>query len=101
MEFNKLVRDKIPSIIEKNGETPVYYRASKSEYYQRLKTKLQEEVDEFLQSNDLIEIADILEVIDSILLHKKVSQKEILQIKSDKKQSKGGFQDRIILERVN
>ena len=58
MKYNKLVRDKIPKIIEKDGQTPVIHIANKKEYKQKLLEKLQEEVDEFLKDQNQEELAD-------------------------------------------
>lgn len=48
----KLVRDNIPEIIIKNGQTPVITIADSKEYWKLLCLKLKEEVDEFLESNE-------------------------------------------------
>ena len=45
--YNKLVRDKIPEIIEGNGEKPVTRILNDEEYLKELNTKLQEEVNEY------------------------------------------------------
>jgi len=56
--FNKLVRDKIPEIIEKNGDTAKIHIASDEEFAHKLSEKLLEEVEEFREDHDLTELAD-------------------------------------------
>ena len=50
MMYQKLVRDNIPAIIEKNGETCVTRTLSDKEYEDALTNKLQEEVAELLEA---------------------------------------------------
>ena len=60
--YNKLVRDNIPEIMIKNGAKPVTRILSEEEYLSELNKKLLEEVNEYLESEDVMEIADILKV---------------------------------------
>lgn len=68
--YNKLVRDKIPQIIEENGKSFRTRILSTEEYRSELQIKLREEAEEyFLAKNTqeaLEEMADMLEVISSI-----------------------------------
>jgi predicted house-cleaning noncanonical NTP pyrophosphatase (MazG superfamily) len=73
MRYNKLVRDNIHQIIRDEGKEPITHIANDEESFTRLKDKLQEEVDEYLQSHDAEELADILEVIHCLARHKGVS----------------------------
>lgn len=98
MKYNKLVRDKIPEIIKNNGEIPITHIASNDEYWIKLKEKLKEEVDEFLEGDNEEELSDILEVIDAIYDFKKIDRKESEKIRKSKKEEKGGFKDKIILD---
>lgn len=100
MKFDKLVRDKIPEIIQNNGEKPVTHIADDKEYWERLKEKLSEEVGEFSKNSNEEELADILEVIDGICEFKKFDKKEIENIKKEKAEKRGKFRDRIILDVV-
>ena len=66
MRYDKLVRDDIPDIIESTGKKCKYHTADPEEYYEKLKEKLLEEVQEFLLTPNVEELADIEEVIYSI-----------------------------------
>lgn len=98
MKYNKLVRDKIPAIILKNGGKPVTHVANDEEYWRKLKDKLQEEVKEFLVSEKAEEIADILEVIDAICKQKNYEKKDVLKLQMKKARQRGKFNKKIILE---
>ena len=63
---NKLVRDNIPDICRKNGQIPKISILDEESYGRELKKKLVEEVNEFLESGDTEELADIAEVIDAL-----------------------------------
>lgn len=99
MNNEKLVRDKVVGIIEKNGGVAAF-RIVKSdeEYKEKLKQKFQEEVIEFLESEKLEELADILEVIDAVLVAYGFTAEELKQLKEKKKQERGGFTKRVVLK---
>ncbi len=98
MKYNKLVRDKIPEIIKKKGAVPITHIASDDEYWQKLKEKLHEEVDEFMKDNNDEEIADILEVIYAICDYKKIDKNKLELLRKKKAEERGGFKDKIILD---
>ena len=98
MKYNKLVRDKIPEIIKGKGETGKIHVAGDLEYWQKLKEKLQEEVDEFMTDESIEEVADILEVLDAIADFKKFDKTELQKVKKEKLEKRGGFKNKIILE---
>ena len=66
--YDKLVRDGIPRILERENKVCSYRVANKEEYPAYLKKKLQEEVDEFLESPCIEELADIAEVLEHLAL---------------------------------
>ena len=98
MKYNKLVRDKIPEYIKSKGGTSVTHVAGDEEYWQKLKEKLQEEVNEFLEVENSEELADILEVLDAISEYKRFDREEVKKIKEKKAFERGGFKDKIILD---
>lgn len=81
----KLVRDLIPEIINRSGRTPSYHQAGDNEFKDLLKKKLREEVHEFIESESVEELADILEVIDAITVAYQIDKEELLTIKQKKK----------------
>lgn len=98
MKNSKLVRDKIPEIIKQNGKVPVTHIAADEEYWQKLKEKLSEEVNEFLESDKEEELADILEVINAICDHKGIDKEKLELLRKKKTEERGAFKDKIILD---
>lgn len=98
--YNKLVRDNIPKIIEANGEKAIAYILNDEQYIAELKKKLLEEVNEYLESDELVELADILEVVDALAVAAGSSFTEVLELKGKKAIKNGAFHNRIFLEGV-
>ncbi|MFB6235659.1 MAG: hypothetical protein ABEH81_06940 [Halopenitus sp.] len=99
-EYDKLVRDAIPAIIEDDGEQPVVHTVTGAEYERRLDEKLAEEVAEYRDSRDVEELADILEVVHAIREQHGVSVEELQELRERKADERGRFDDGIVLERV-
>ena len=98
MQYNKLVRDKIIDIVEAKGGRATFHVADQSEYWQKLKEKLTEEVGEFMEAESQEEMADVFEVITAILKEKGWDLEEIVEFQKKKREDKGAFDKRIILE---
>ena len=102
-KYNKLVRDKIPSIITNNGEIPVTRILNDEELKIELERKLYEEYQEVINSNDkdrLEELADMIEVIKALASLEGKNLQDIILIAEQKREKRGGFKDKIYLERV-
>ena len=97
---NKLVRDKIPEIIEKAGKTPVTHILSEEEYITELDRKLNEECAEYQADKNIEELADMLEVMYAIAEARDWSVSELEAVRRDKAEKRGGFKDKIYLEYV-
>ena len=97
--YNKLVRDNIEEIMIKNGAKPVTRILDDKEYINELNKKLFEEVQEYLESENIEELADIEEVILAILKVKKESRDNLEKIRKDKVNKRGAFDKKIFLER--
>ena len=94
--YNKLVRDKIPGRLDKKGILYEKRIASPEEYKAELIKKLQEELDEFKAAESPEELADLIEVIEA--LKKLPEYTDVEEIRQQKLEEKGGFDERIILK---
>jgi predicted house-cleaning noncanonical NTP pyrophosphatase (MazG superfamily) len=103
--MEKLIRDKIPEIMKLKGQNPIIkIIETDKQYFFFLKEKLLEEANELIEACHLKsknkaeeEIADILEVIETLIDFKKLNVQEVLNKKKLKKKSRGGFSKRILL----
>ncbi len=104
-KHNKLIRDKIPQIIEKNNQKPIIKELNKEEFIEKLFDKLIEEANEIIEAQEdkkelKEEIADIYEVIDNIVELYELDKKEILSIQDKKRKERGSFKKKIFLKEV-
>lgn len=100
-DYNKLVRDKIPEIIRANGEEPVTRILTDDEYLPALISKLKEETAEFEADHSVEELADIAEVLEALATAIGQSPVAVEQARQEKAAKRGGFEQRIFLERTN
>ncbi len=89
---NKLVRDKIPQIIEESGQKAEYRILSEEEYRVNLEKKLDEEVGEYHRDKAVEELADILEVIYALAATHGCAPEQLLQLRQKKFEERGGFE---------
>lgn len=94
--YDKLVRNKIPEILDKKGVAYEKRIASLEEYKTELIKKLVEEVGEFTEAGDPEELADILEVVEA--LRKLPEYKDVEALRVKKLEERGGFDEKIILK---
>ncbi|MDY6769388.1 MAG: hypothetical protein SVU88_00280, partial [Candidatus Nanohaloarchaea archaeon] len=99
-DLPKLVRDRIPQRIEDDGGTPVVEQVSDGELQDALADKLVEEAREFREDRDPDELADVLEVLRECLAVEDISWRDLEQLRQAKREERGGFDDGMVLERV-
>jgi len=103
-EFNKLVRDQIPNLLEQKNIKVNLRHLEGEEYLLALKKKLAEEAEEVLESKnkkDLSEeLGDIMEVIYSLYDAIGISYEEVDGARIKKNVSKGIFEKRVFIESV-
>ena len=98
--YNKLVRDKIPEIIEESGKTCEIEILSDEEYLQMLDKKLDEELAEYHQEQNIEELADLLEVLYATVKARGYSIEELEHVRVAKQKARGGFNKKILLRSV-
>lgn len=101
IEYRKLVRDKIPEIIENAGKICTTEVLSDVEYLQMLDMKLEEELKKYYQDKNLEELADLMEVIFAVVEARGYSIAELEQVRKKKADERGGFKQKILLKQVS
>lgn len=99
-EFNKLVRDRIPSILESQGIHFETTAMTDTDYRQALRQKLVEEAQEVIEASDrqlINELADVYEVIDTLMQVYDISKDDVLNSQMRKRLERGGFENRLRL----
>jgi len=103
--FNKLVRDKIPELLDKNGGETETEILDIEKYIACLLKKLKEECEEVItadsKENLTEELADLLEVIRAIAKINDINFAEIEKIRLTKKEKRGGFENKVFLKSSN
>ena len=100
MKCQKLVRDLVPQLIEDDGDEAIIRVLDQDEYYEALREKLQEEVTEYLESEDPDELADIVEVVRTLVNFHSMSFADLELTRQKKLTDHGGFEERLFLEEI-
>ena len=100
IRYSKLVRDRIPEIIEASGRRCVCSTLSDEEYLAKLDEKLNEELAEYQESKSLEELADLLEVMRAVAAARSSSMDEVESIRRDKAAKRGGVEKKILLTEI-
>ena len=100
IQYNKLVRDRIPEIIEKSGKSCTAEILSDEEYLKMIDAKLDEELAEYHKDQNIEELADLMEVIYAAAKARGYSLEELEQVRAAKAEKRGAFDKRILLKEV-
>ena len=105
IEYNKLVRDKIPEDIENRGEAVQVYKLQGDAMVTALKRKVVEEAYEVLQASTTNtmaeELADLNEVVETLLEALKLNQEDIRDRQKEKREKRGGFSKGLMLAKTS
>lgn len=102
--YNKLVRDRIPEVIEKTGKKFSTRILDDNDYIKELKKKSFEELQEYVETNNnedaIEELADVLEIIHALAKYHGASIEEVEEVRKQKAEKRGGFKEKIFLIEV-
>ena len=96
--MGKLVRDRIPEIIQEDGKTPIIRIMDEEEYVRELGRKVWEEVEEYRADGSIEEMADVLEVLQAICIARGYTLQQLEEVRRKKAAERGGFKKRIYWE---
>ena len=100
IKYDKLIRDKIPEIIEQSGKKCIVEVMDNDTYIEYLDQKLNEELAEYQQDKSVEELADLLEVIYAVAVARGYSVEDLERIRVEKAEKRGSFEKRLILQGV-
>ena len=100
IKYHKLVRDRIPEIIELSGKRCVTEILSDEEYIRMLDAKLDEELSEYHQDQNIEELADLLEVVYAAAIARGYTLEQLEEVRAEKADKRGGFAKKILLKEV-
>ena len=100
IKYRKLVRDRIPEIIEASGKTCVTEILSDDEYLRMIDTKLDEELVEYHKDQNIEELADLIEVIYAAAIARGYTIEQLEKVRAEKAEKRGAFQKKILLVEV-
>ena len=98
--YEKLVRDKIPEIIEGSGKQCEIEILSDEKYLEMIDKKLDEELAEYHKDQNIEELADLLEVIYAATKARGYSIEDLEKVRVEKTEKRGGFDKKILLKKV-
>ena len=98
--YNKLVRDRIPEIIESSGKSCVTEILSDEDYLRMVDAQLDEELAEYHKDQNIEELADLVEVIRAAAIARGYTMEQLEQVRAEKAAKRGGFAKKILLKEV-
>ena len=100
-KYYKLVRDRIPEIIESTGKSCKTEILSDEDYLKMVDAKLDEELSEYHQDQNIEELADLLEVIRAAAVARGYTLEDLERVRAEKAAKRGAFEKKILLTEVN
>ncbi len=99
--YQKLVRDRIPSVIADAGKTFASRKADENEIISYAFKKLHEEIQEFTEDPSAEEAADVMEIFHFLCDKLGIRDSAVMAQATSKRILRGGYEQGIILEWVD
>ena len=99
-KYHKLVRDRIPEIIESSGKTCITEILTDENYLCMIDAKLDEELAEYHKDQNIEELADLMEVIYAATIARGYTLEQLEQVRAEKATKRGAFSQKILLTEV-
>jgi len=100
IKYNKLVRDRIPEIIESDGKTCKTEVLNDEAYLSMIDAKLDEELAEYHRDQNIEELADLVEVIYAAAAARGYTIEQLEQVRAEKAEKRGAFLNKLLLVEV-
>ena len=100
-KYNKLIRDRIPEIIEASGKVCITEVLSDEDYLKAIDAKLDEELAEYHTDQNIEELADLMEVIYAAAKARGYSAEELENVRKSKAEKRGAFNKKLLLKEVS
>jgi predicted house-cleaning noncanonical NTP pyrophosphatase (MazG superfamily) len=95
--MEKLVRDKVPHLLQKSEKAFTIRIVKGGEYIQKLKEKLKQEVEDFITDDAIEELADIMEIVLLLSEIKGVNIKDLEGFRKLKAAERGSYKEGFVL----
>ena len=100
IRYNKLVRDRIPEIIKTTGKTCVIDILSDADYLKMVDAKLDEELAEYHNDQNIEELADLIEIIYAAARARGYSLEQLEAVRAEKAAKRDSFEKKLLLKEV-
>ncbi len=98
--YNKLVRDKVPELIESSGKVPFISTIEDEDYSDSIIALIRESADDFSESGEVNELLDIVEAVRSLVISMDMEWEDFISALEEKYNQKGGYEDGVLLKEV-
>jgi len=98
--YNRLVRDRIPEIIELMGNVAIWHELDEEAFQKALQSEIVRTSQQFANSDSLEALSDLLETVDAWLDLHGLTMEEVARARAERRKRCGAYDRRTFLECV-